>query len=104
MTEQEPFEIVVAHLDGYVRVKLRGDLDHQATVEHDEALREVTDLRDRVVLDLAELRFIDSSGIAFLVTVAHAHDGPVRLEHAPSQVRRVLAVTGLTEVFDFGSD
>ena len=39
---------MVAHLDGYVRVKLRGDLTYQTTDEYAEALRAVTDLRTRV--------------------------------------------------------
>ena len=100
----EPLEIVLAHLDGYVRVKLRGAFDHAATVEHAEALREVTDLRSRVVLDLADVQFIDSSGIAYLVRLANAQEAPVRLDNVPSRIRRLLAMTGLTDVFDLSSD
>jgi anti-sigma B factor antagonist len=104
LKSQDPFEIVLAHLDGLVRVSLRGDLDYYATLEHADALREVTDLRTRVVLDLAGLTFIDSAGIAFLAHLANTHDGPVRLENVPPIVRRTLTVTGLQEVFDFGSE
>jgi anti-anti-sigma factor len=100
MSDREPFEIVVAHLDGFVRVKLRGDLDYQATVEQAEALREVTDLRSRVVLDLGQVKFIDSSGLRFLAEIAGAHHGPVRLEKAPAAVVRVLAITGLADMFE----
>ena len=100
-TEAEPvFEVVLAHLDGHVRVKLRGDLDYPATVLHREALREVTDLRTRVVLDLAELEYIDSAGLVFLVQLTHLHEGPVRLENVPALVTSLLNVTGLTEFFD----
>jgi anti-anti-sigma factor len=94
------FEVVLAHLDGYVRVKLRGDLDYEATTTYAEALQEITDLRTRVVLDLAELHFIDSAGISFLVRLAQIHEGPLRLMNAPAAVARVLVLTGLAEVFD----
>ncbi len=100
MTTGQDFEIVLAHLDGYALVKLRGDLDYPTTVAHAEALQELTDLRTRVVLDLADLHFIDSSGLAFLVRLAQGHDGPVRLEHVPAFATRLLAVTGLAETFD----
>ena len=100
---EEPLEVVVAHLDGYVRVKLRGDLTYQTTDEHAEALREVTDLRPRVELDLSDVDFVDSAGIRFLVTLAQAHEGPVRLENVRSSVIRILTVTGLSAVFDFDS-
>jgi anti-anti-sigma factor len=97
---EEPFEIVLAHLDGAARVKLRGDLDYPATIEHSEALQEVIDLRERVVLDLAEVGFIVSAGLRFLVSVARAHEGPVRLENAPPHVTRLLALTALIDVFE----
>jgi anti-anti-sigma factor len=91
---------VLAHLDGYARIKLRGEFDYPATVQYAEALQEVTDLRDRVVVDLAELTFIDSAGLRFLIVLANRHEGPLRLDNAPDNVIRVLALTGLSERFD----
>ena len=63
MADAERLEVVRAHLDGFVRVKLRGDLDYDTTSQHAAALREVTDIREHVVLDLAEVNFIDSMGL-----------------------------------------
>ena len=94
------FEIVLAHLDGYVRVKLRGDLDYAASVENAETLKEVTDLRERVVLDMSEVVFMDSAGLRFILAVARRHDGPLRIEHASRQVRRVFELTGLAGYVD----
>jgi anti-sigma B factor antagonist len=101
--EEEHFEIVLAHLDGLARVKLRGEFDFVAQVEHAEALAEIVDLRSRVVLDLVDLDFIDSSGLAFLVRLARAHDGPLRLVNVPDRILRLLQVTGLDEVFEYAS-
>jgi anti-anti-sigma factor len=51
----------------------------------------------RVIFDLRDLRFMDSAGIAVLLTAAETV-GAVTLR-APSQaVRRVVELTGLTEV------
>jgi len=104
MAEEQEFEIVLAHLDGYARVKLRGDLDYPTTIEHAEALQAVTDLRTRVVLDVADVNFVDSAGVAYLVRLAQNHDGPVRLENVPTPVKRLLDLTGLADMFEFVSD
>jgi len=104
MAAKQNFEIVLAHLDGYARVKLRGDLDYATTIEHAEALQEVTDLRTRVVIDIADLHFVDTAGLAFLIRLAQRHDGPVRLEHPSANVKRVLAITGLADAFDYDAE
>jgi anti-sigma B factor antagonist len=99
--EAAGFEIVLAHLDGIVRVKLRGDFDYPAQAQHAKALAEIVDLRSRVVLDLADLDFIDSVGLSFLVKLARAHYGPLRLVNVPDRILRLLEVTGLEEVFEY---
>ena len=55
-------------------------------------------------LDLVDVRFFDSSGIAALVDVQRAFDdASVRLVIAPSRsVARTLELTGLTNQFSFG--
>jgi len=101
MDEEAPFEIVLAHLDGYARVKLRGELDYQAIARHHEAIEEIVGLRSRVVIDLSELTFADSGGLATLASIAIDHDGPVRIEGITTAVRRLLEVSGLTSLFDY---
>jgi len=98
--EEASFEIVLAHLDGSVRVTLRGEFDFAAQAQHAKALAEIVDLRSRVVVDLGEVDFIDSSGLAFLVKLARAHDGPLQLVNVPDRILRLLQVTGLDELFE----
>jgi anti-anti-sigma factor len=93
-------EVVLAHLDGYVRVKLRGDLDYATVEEQDEAIQAVTELRRNVVLDLSEVEFIDSGGLAMLLAIARDHDGPVAVEGAKLAHRRLFETTGLDHVFE----
>ena len=102
-TDAKQFEVVLAHVDGNVRVKLGGDLDFHATVSHAEELQEITDLRARVVLDLADVRFIDSSGVAFLVRLARVQAGRLRLENVPPPITSLLARMGLADRFDLNS-
>jgi anti-anti-sigma factor len=86
--------------DGVVRVVLRGELDYQAAVEHADALRAVIELRDRVVVDLAQLHFVDTSGLRFLIQLANGQDRPLRLENVRSAVARVIVLTGIGSMFD----
>ncbi len=95
-----PFEIVLAHLDGYARVTIRGELDYMAVESHAEALQELTDLRRNVLIDLTEVTFIDSGGLSALVRIAQHHEGPVRLEGVAPNIRRILTLTGLEPTFD----
>src|SRR5215218_4116020 len=51
-----------------------------------------------VVLELGDLTFLDSSGVAQLVRVAN-HFGEIRTRSATEPVRRVIEVLGLAERF-----
>lgn len=65
-------------------------------------LRIVTDEHDRgLVVNLAGVSFMDSTGLGVLVGVWHrlsARRGCLALAAPPGQVRRILATTGLTKV------
>ena len=83
-------------------VPLSGDID-LATAP---ALRaRLTDLLDggcSLVLDLRELRFIDSTGLGVLVGAlrrVRADGRELRLAGPPPGVHRVFSVTGLDHVF-----
>ncbi len=53
-------------------------------------------------LDFADVRFIDSTGLGALVRIreeARADGKDVVLTHVPSQVVRILDITGLSQIF-----
>jgi len=82
--------------DGTPVLKLRGELDMLSAT----ALREtvdglVADHCGRVVFDLSDLQFMDSSGIAVLVFAAN-NIGDFELRNASPIIRRIIEVTGLT--------
>ena len=88
--------------DGYVVVALRGELDIADAVSLAAALVAVAARDLEIIVDLAGLEFIDSSGVAALAHgrkhARHA-GGDLVLAAPQQQVLRVLTLTRLIEVF-----
>lgn len=51
-----------------------------------------------MTFDLGALTFIDSSGLAVLIEAAQQAN-PLVLRNTPDKIRRVIAATGLTDLF-----
>jgi len=86
--------------NGILRVRLLGELDHHAAAG---TLREIDALLDRFLpvdcaLDLSELTFMDSSGIALILRVhkrMQALGGRVLVMDPAAQPLRVLDASGI---------
>jgi anti-anti-sigma factor len=79
-------------------VWIRGEVDMSNVVTVESDLTGALSGRPpRVVFDLSELRFIDSSGIAVLLRAAEK-TGSLRLRNPSSVVQRIIDATGLTEI------
>jgi anti-sigma B factor antagonist len=88
--------------DGHVVVALGGELDVVDAAGVAAALATVAAREPEIIVDLAALEFIDSSGVAALARGRrHArHVGGDLLLAAPQEpVLRVLAITGLVDEF-----
>jgi anti-sigma B factor antagonist len=88
--------------DGQVIVALRGELDVLEAASLAAALVAVAAREPRIIVDLAGLEFIDSSGLAALVLVrkqARSTGGDLLLAAPQPQVLRLLTLTRLVEVF-----
>lgn len=87
-----------AEPDGGWVVSVKGEVDllsrDDFTAAVDEALQAAP---TRVVFELAEVRFIDSSGLAVLVAAANAAPA-VEIRTASDIVRRLIEVSGLAEL------
>jgi len=85
-----------------VTLALAGELDLAGVDAARERLAEAIESGPaRVVIDLSELTFIDSTGISFLLS-AVKQDEEGRLSFVAceaSAVRRVFAITGVAELF-----
>jgi anti-anti-sigma factor len=88
--------------DGQVVVALRGELDVLDAASLAAALAEVAAREPMIIVDLAGLEFIDSSGVAALVLVrkqARRAGGDLLLAAPQAQVMRFLSVTRLVDAF-----
>ncbi len=93
-------EIRVKSADRNLLLEFVGELDHHGARN---ALRELEMAVDaalprRLVLDLAEVTFMDSSGIALILRAQQRMqllDGSVLVRSVPAQARRVLDAAGI---------
>ncbi len=83
---------------GMVVIALIGEIDLSNVDRVRELMTEaVSNARERLVFELGELDFLDSSGIALLLWAA-AQTEAVELRQPSDIVRRIIEVTGLTEI------
>ena len=86
-----------------VVLKAQGDIDLDSSREFKEKINELLEAGSKLmVLDLAGVRFIDSSGLGVLVVSlksAAEHDSSIRLACAQPVVEKVLQLTGLDRIF-----
>ncbi len=87
---------------GTVRIALTGELDVASGASLTRLLNRL--LGSDVLLDLADLEFLDSHGAAALVVAngrARQHGGNLRLTPPHGQVHRTLSILGLLRLFEF---
>jgi anti-anti-sigma factor len=83
-----------------LRVSLCGELDLSNACTAELQLEEALNSGRPLLIDLTNLEFLDSTGIALLVAALGRPDAGSRLRFLPSEtlgVRRVLSLTGLEE-------
>jgi len=102
------FGLMIEELDGgAIRIALRGELDLVHAYTFDEELRRVEDARPAcVVLDLRELDFLDSCGLARLLAArrrARKAGHRLLLVKGPPAIQRLFALSAIDEVFEMVS-
>ncbi|MCX4390345.1 STAS domain-containing protein [Micromonospora peucetia] len=103
------FTVTYADRDGGgTCLRLAGELDLSTAPELNAVIDRLVDGGERrLLVDLAELTFCDSTGIAAFVRGDNrvaADGGWLRVTGAGGRVDRVLQVTGLAEVLRYESD
>jgi anti-sigma B factor antagonist len=105
--EQEAEEIGradVALVDGRWRITLSGEISLEMRPRFDRVVDEVATERNPVDVDLADVSFMDSSGIAFLARLAVENPARVRVLNATGLTQELLTVTGLPTILDVDVD
>lgn len=102
----EPFMVEVLHMDGSVTLALRGELDLAAVPTLHVGLRPLVARYDasQVVLDCAQLTFMDAAGLGELVSFRRAQGdrhGKPTLRNVNSAVMKILRITQTSKLFDF---
>jgi anti-sigma B factor antagonist len=95
--EPEP-DCVIVHVDGEIDYGTAGRLGEEA------ASAVQTARNPRLVLDLGDVTFCDSSGLAVLVGIwrtVQAMGGRLVLARVPQRCRVLLTRTGLAKIFTF---
>jgi anti-sigma B factor antagonist len=91
-----------------VVLAVRGEIDTLTAPAFTAATEELLTAQGEVlVMDLAEVRFLASSGLAVLISAAHrAEERGVRLQLVVTNraVRRPLEITGTAPLFDLHPD
>jgi anti-anti-sigma factor len=103
MADEAPLHIEADTDGATATVRLAGELDVHTAPQLGEILTRAQEGgATEVVIDVAELRFCDSSGIQVLVQArerAINAGGVVRLAGVQGTVEKVLVVTGLLDLF-----
>ena len=105
MNDEDPgaFRVEAARTDGHVELRLVGELDIGTAAQFAQVMEDSYDpSATTVVLELSELDFIDSTGLAQLVGALRRQrerGGDVVLQAPRANILRVLEIVGLTEVF-----
>ena len=95
-------DLSTREFDGHVVVALGGELDLVDAAGVAAALVTVAEREPEIIVDLAALEFIDSSGVAALARgrkLARHAGGDLLLAAPRQQVLRVLAITRLVDDF-----
>ena len=81
-------------------ILLEGEIDMATAPFLGDALSEALDSAEGVVVDMAGVTFIDSTGLHALVQAALSMNGagPLVLAHVPPGVQRVLKIVGMDEL------
>jgi anti-anti-sigma factor len=91
--------------DGTASVSLEGELDLASATQMEERLSAVEDREPRrMVIDLGQLAFIDSTGLRLLLQAdarAREHECELVLRPGGASIQRVFEVTGALDILRF---
>ena len=92
----------VDQIDGCAVVRAGGEIDTHTVHGFHEVATEAVSLSSHLIIDLAEVTFVDSSGLGGLIVArrgARKRGGSVSLVSPPPVVHRLLGSTRLHDVF-----
>ena len=96
-------QVLVSSVESQYEIRLLGELDMSTAPRlRDELARLSSGGAGVVTVDLSDLAFIDSTGLSVLITALkrlRSQGGDLALRSPTPGTRKVLEITGMTEVF-----
>ena len=99
-----PFHAVVESYDGGVRVRFSGELDLATAPDAEAAVTTAREQADVVHLELAEVTFLDSTGLRLIMELHRAceQDGcRLTIGPGPRGVQRVFELAAVLDILPF---
>ena len=100
--EPEAFSMSVLREGARIEVALRGELDAYSAPQLRAGIVDLGEIAGRhVVLDLAEVGFVDSAGLAAIVSALRLvkdGDGAVSVRAMSPQLHKLFEITGLSRL------
>lgn len=89
--------------DGSCTIYMHGELDLSVAPDFRKMIEPfVTDQNTKLVLNLKELKYIDSTGIGILLSILKARNSMnagFYIEEVPGQIQKLFDMTGITKFF-----
>ena len=107
--EGKPMEFSVHEKDDVVILVIDGEMvgGPDATVLADKIRDLIEEGKNRIVVDMEKVNFMNSSGLGILIgslTTVRNNGGDLRLFHLSNKLREVLRITKLHSVFEVFED
>jgi anti-anti-sigma factor len=97
-------EIRATEHDGFITLSLKGRLDFASSTNlKEEILKRVAQGRTRIILNLGQIDFINSSGLGTLVSIlkeVRLAKGRLMLSNLASYVEEIFEITQLSHIFE----
>lgn len=95
--------------DGFLVIKIDGDLDNLATFQYKTKLTEIIKINQfkQVVIDLSNVTFIDSSGIGLMLgryNQVTNYGGHLILCGINKQIKKTIQISGIASIIDVYED
>lgn len=101
--KNEKFNVRTEASGGSNRVYLSGELDLSVAPEFRNTLEPLVGDADKdLILNLKELKYIDSTGIGILLSilkVRHGQKGSFRVEEVQPNIQKLFDMTGISKFF-----
>ncbi|MEY2401208.1 MAG: anti-sigma factor antagonist [Ilumatobacteraceae bacterium] len=97
---EDVLRVDISHLNGTTFVTVTGELDANSTLALQAPLCELS-LERHILVDMAGVGFIDSSGLKVLLAQRirmSESDGSIHIRNPSEAVRRLIETTGLTDI------